>query len=999
MTKFIEKEKAQEIQDQAQLLDVVQDYIKLSKKGSSHVGDCPCCNAKEKFNVSQKKDIWKCWVCEESGVGATSFLIKTQGHTYPEAIKTLAEKYNIPIEEKQPAKTKRPGRKMSFRDKQLRDSGISVSNQKYQLTEGENTYQLDRYQSATKDAKWNIVPSGDDMILHYLDLEGKPMMYIDDKGKQKPLIRVRWANPNLHRDKNGKPMKYQSPAGSTSGIWIPGRIISAYKSQEIIETLYIVEGEKKADKMCQEGIMAVGIMGIHNFAKTGEMPYHFELLIKKCGIANVVFILDSDWQDISIKPNESVDNRPKGFYRAVQKFRDYFKAYYLEGIEIEIFFGHGKDKALKGIDDLLVRALKDKEEKLKQDLKDTMQSRDGNGIYVNIYKITDISTYKLKEYWDLHSNPAFLDRHEEELKKLREFKFGNLTWRWNEEEEKFELAQKILPQEQYWRKIYEGNNKEGDPKFKYQFNYINILEFLRNRGFGIYEYSDEKYRFIHTEGKIVKETSAHKIQRFVMDFTREIEERPVLELLLRGGEQYLGPKKLQNMYLFTPAFNKSDKATMYLYFKNGYWKITSEGIEQRSLNDLPRHIWADKIIDFEPQYIGHPMAQIERKGNKFLIELSPEAEKSHIAKFYLNSSWFSWKKRQTLAETEQGEKYWASRETPETETPEDAQQTTKNLVSKMIAAGYVLHDYIDYGNAKAVICMDGNESEVGSSQGGTGKSVWAKQFKHLVPMVTIDGKKKNIEDDNHIYENVDERTQIILFDDVRVNFSFEFLFSHITTGLTINEKGVKRYTVEPKKFVVTTNHALNGEGNSFDRRQYHISFSDYYNSYRTLADDFGCQLFHEWEHDQWNLFYNWIATCIQTYLKFGLEVGINKEDLDRRKLRQKIGENFLDWASIYYHPTEGEMLNNKLDKDYGCAKYLESYQQERKYMNPRKFKKKLQMYGIYAGLDFNPGVDSKDGRIKSNGREYLVLANEFYGENSARYINSDADLSRSKAPF
>ena len=77
---------------------------------------------------------------------------------------------------------------------------------------------------------------------------------------------------------------------------------------------------------------------------------------------------------------------------------------------------------------------------------------------------------------------------------------------------------------------------------------------------------------------------------------------------------------------------------------------------------------------------------------------------------------------------------------------------------------------------------------------------------------------------NHLYENADERTQIILFDDVRVNFNFEFLFSQITTGLLINPKGEKRYKVDPPKFIVITNHALNGDGNSFDRRQYAISF-------------------------------------------------------------------------------------------------------------------------------------------------------------------------------
>ncbi|MCH2045949.1 MAG: CHC2 zinc finger domain-containing protein [Saprospiraceae bacterium] len=1003
MTKFITPEQADQIKNKTDLVDVISDYLQLQKKGNDHVGDCPCCGAKNKFSINEKKNIWKCWVCDVSGKGAISFLINTQQKTYPEALHILADKYNFYVEEKTPSTKGRGNRKESFRKSQLIASGISDNYQKYKIQKEESTYELDRYQSATKDNKWNILPEGDDMILHYLDLNGNVMKYTDDKGKQRPLLRVRWNNPSLHLNKDGKPIKYQSPSKSGSHLWIPNWMINAYKKHDIIETLYITEGEKKADKMCIEGMPTVGIMGIHNFSTSGDMPYQFELLIKRCAVANAVFVLDSDWQDISISnPAKSIESRPASFFKAVSKYRDYFKAYYNEGIEIEIYMAHGKDPVHKGVDDLLVHELKGKEKELQKDFKEAMNSRDGEGKYVNVYKITTLSSYKLKEFWSLHSNPSFLQKHQPQLKALREFQFKGLTWNWNKDVGKFELSQQLLPTEKYWRKIYDGKDKEGDAKYKYQFDYTNILEFLKNRGFGLYEYGVEKFRFIKQDNKVLEETTAHKIQRYVLNYTREIDEKPVVELLLRGGDQYLGQKKLQNMYMLTPEFNRSDKACMYLYFKNGFWKITKDEIIQRPLSELPRHIWSNKIIDFEPEYLGKPMASIERDGDDLKVELTEEAHKSHIAQFYLNSSCFAWKKKQELIESEDGVKYWVEREQPEKQTEEEKQTCYQNLVAKMIAAGYVLHDYIDYGNAKAVVCMDGIESEVGSSHGGTGKSVWAKQFKHLVPQVTIDGKKKNLEDDNHIYENVDERTQVILFDDVRVNFNFEFLFSHITTGITVNEKGVKRYNLEPRKFIITTNHALNGEGNSYRRRQYYISFSDYYNGHRSLSDEFGCQLFHEWEHEQWNLFYNWIATCIQTYLRFGLEFKIDKGDVDRRKLRQKISENFLDWAGLFYNIEEqGAFLNNKVEKDYACNKFLESYPQEKRFMNPRKFKQKLQMYAEYIGLEFNPGVTTKDRRIKSNSKEYLVLGNKDYEETQASIINSDIDLdlSSKKLPY
>jgi hypothetical protein len=383
------------------------------------------------------------------------------------------------------------------------------------------------------------------------------------------------------------------------------------------------------------------------------------------------------------------------------------------------------------------------------------------------------------------------------------------------------------------------------------------------------------------------------------------------------------------------------------------------------------------------------MMEVFRKGKEWRMKESKEFQKCDMATFYAKSSWFSWRSGQELHTDEDGKKYYVSREKPQKETPEQKQLTISNLVSKMIAAGYALHEYRNWGQMKAIVCMDGLESEIGKSMGGTGKSIWGKQFKHLVPMEVLDGKKSKIEDDNHLYESVDERTAIILFDDIRVNFNFEFLFSHITTGIKVNPKGEKRFDVLPPKFIITTNHALNGNGSSYDRRQYILSFSDYFNPHRTVGDEYGCQFFHEWDNEQWNLFYNWMATCIQTYLRFGMTYEIPKAALKRRKLRQQIGENFLDWATLMYNPDQGPFLNKKVEKVYACEKFLEEYSQERKWVNPKKFKEKLLLFCEYAGLTINPVQAGKDGRIKSNGKEYFIVANDDFNASNIITVNND----------
>lgn len=1004
-TTYIPKEIEAKIKEAADLLSVIGDFTTLKKEGSSLVGECPYCHTK-RFTVSPSKQIYKCYAgCEKGGKYPTQFLTDVMGKTYPEALVYLADKYSISIEQPVANHSPASGAKEKFRDIQLRNSGIWDKKQKWKLSETEGTErEMDRFQAATIDKFWNVIP-GDDMVLHYLDLDGKPLMYKPTKGQQRALIRVRWANPSLHLDKSGKPIKYQSPADSGSHLWFPNPIIKSYKASEPIETLVICEGEKKADALNQVGIPAVAVMGIHNLSNS-EMPMQFELLIKRCEIKNVVFLLDSDWQDLSIKDGMPVDQRPKTFYKAVLNFRRYFYAYHNSGIYLSIFFAHGKDAVHKGIDDVLVYELKGKEKELVEDFQTTRISRDGEGAYINMYNITETSDYQLREYWHLHSTPAFLKKHKDQLKELREFKINKLKRRYNPETDEFELAQKFLPREQYW-KVTEWVDRNGQTRTKYEFNYRNLRHFLYNRGYGLYEYTQDQYRFVLIDGMVVSETTTQKIHKYVIDFTEEIKEYNVLELLLRGGRTYLGSDKLMNIYHRNFEWNESTRHSMFLYFKNCYWKITEDEIIQRPLAELPRYVWKDKIIDFEPKSIGN-MLGVSRSDDKWVIKSTTHFNKSDIAQFYLRTSFFSWSKKQEVIKDEQGKKIIVDKEKPEKMAIEDVDTMTTHLVSKMLAAGYVLHDYLDYGLMKAVVCMDGMESEVGKSQGGTGKSIWGKQFEHLVPIEVIDGKKKNIEDDNHIYENVDERTAVIVYDDVRVNFNFEHLFSQITTAVEVNPKGIKRRKLPPKKFVVITNHALNGEGNSYDRRQYQISFSDYYNQHRTVGQDFGHQLFHEWDYDQWNLFYNWLATCVQTYLKYGLKYGIPSAALKRRKIRQRIGENFLSWASLVFDTDKDEMgepygifLNKKVEKTYLCHRYIEQYPADRKYMSPKRMKEKIQLYAKYAGLLYNPGASDSKGRIKSNSKEYFILGDKDFDEaNMGKIaINNDEDLKRSNTPF
>jgi DNA primase len=78
---------------------VIGEYVSLKKKGNNLFGLCPFHNEKTpSFSVSADKGIFKCFGCGESG-NVINFLMKVEQLSYPEAIRFLAKKYQIPLDE------------------------------------------------------------------------------------------------------------------------------------------------------------------------------------------------------------------------------------------------------------------------------------------------------------------------------------------------------------------------------------------------------------------------------------------------------------------------------------------------------------------------------------------------------------------------------------------------------------------------------------------------------------------------------------------------------------------------------------------------------------------------------------------------------------------------------------------------------------------------------------------------------------------------------------
>ncbi len=91
----------QTIFETARVEEVISDFVTLKKRGVNYLGLCPFHNEKTpSFSVSPSKGIYKCFGCGKAG-NVVGFVMEHEHYTYPEALRYLAKKYSIEIEEEE----------------------------------------------------------------------------------------------------------------------------------------------------------------------------------------------------------------------------------------------------------------------------------------------------------------------------------------------------------------------------------------------------------------------------------------------------------------------------------------------------------------------------------------------------------------------------------------------------------------------------------------------------------------------------------------------------------------------------------------------------------------------------------------------------------------------------------------------------------------------------------------------------------------------------------
>ena len=94
---YYSEELIEEIRMKNDIVDVISNYVRLQKKGSSYFGLCPFHNEKSpSFSVSRDKQMYYCFGCGAGGTVFT-FLMEYENYSFLEAVQYLAERVGVEL--------------------------------------------------------------------------------------------------------------------------------------------------------------------------------------------------------------------------------------------------------------------------------------------------------------------------------------------------------------------------------------------------------------------------------------------------------------------------------------------------------------------------------------------------------------------------------------------------------------------------------------------------------------------------------------------------------------------------------------------------------------------------------------------------------------------------------------------------------------------------------------------------------------------------------------
>jgi len=468
------------------------------------------------------------------------------------------------------------------------------------------------------------------------------------------------------------------------------------------------------------------------------------------------------------------------------------------------------------------------------------------------------------------------------------------------QEDVYEEIKEADEHDDFWLTTIDKNGNE-----KHKVIPLKYKLFLERNGFKKHYPNDaQKPTWVFIESNKVSETSVEKIKDFVLNYLSERQEFEIWNYC-SSFQNLFSENFLLMLDTIELQMLQDKKHKSYIAFNNGILEVTKDNVKLIDYIDVDGYIWKNQII---------------QRDFKKVKDFSNEYQK-----FISNIS-------------------------------------NNEPLAVEVVIGYLVSTYKNKMNNKAIILNDEVISD--NPEGGTGKGLFAQGLKQIRKVSILDGKSFD-DKKSFPYQTVKQETNILVFDDVNKGFNFESKFSLVTEGMTLerkNKDAIKLKVEESPKILISTNYAIKGEGNSHDRRRHEIEFSQYYGKDLTPYDEFGRQLFDDWNDEDYLKFDNYMINCLQSYLNLGL-IKQNAKNIKMRKFIAETSMEFYEWVS----DEDNFKINTRNSKIQTFTLFVNEYQDYKKYLSQKKFTIWVKKYANFKNLEYSDG--------NSNGQRWFKIEN------------------------
>ncbi|MGP8214249.1 MAG: DNA polymerase I [Bacteroidia bacterium] len=444
------------------------------------------------------------------------------------------------------------------------------------------------------------------------------------------------------------------------------------------------------------------------------------------------------------------------------------------------------------------------------------------------------------------------------------------------------------------------------PKGKLVIDDAQLIDFIEKCGWRWITIGGGK-RLVRIRKNIVENSDTGEIVRYIRqwvmnvlprDLGNDVTKNELLSKIVGRSRNLFEKVRFEFIKQEEVRFVEDTKDTAYFFFGNGAAQVTKEDITMIPYESLNGLVWRHAI------------------SNKTVTLVQVKPLESEIEQFLFNVSGRDKSRYQSL----------------------------------ITLIAYIIHSYKDPANAFAIILVDQEIGETGDANGGTGKGLISNIFKFVRSTIIVPMKNFSIKR-TFAFQRVQPGTKVVVLQDVNSKEDFENYYNLITDDWTTEQKHKGEICIpfeEAPKVLFTGNDVMKGpSGNSSDRREVTFEVSDYYGPNHTPKDDFGHNLFNDWDDAEWNLFHNIIMKFMKIYLTFGVKRP-PQINIASRKIMKTIGPEFYEYmedklleGTVRFHKKE---IHDEFIKAYPDLRVF--------FRSPNKTTKKIKQFLAFKGIPF-----------------------------------------------